>query len=65
MCAQSPYSFDPLFLSVLHIDALMVDLKRNWISMEFTTSNPWFFAFGHLSPFPSCFADYIVNCLLL
>ena len=28
MCAQSPYSFDLLFWSVLHIDAQMVDLKE-------------------------------------
>ena len=53
MGAQSPSSSDPLFWSVLCTGTQMVDLKRNWISVEFTTSNSCFFALGHLSSFPS------------
>ena len=46
-------------------DTQMVDLKRNWISVELTTSNSCFFALGHLSFFPSSFASYIIKSLRL
>lgn len=61
-----PVSFF-FWLSLLICSACiqMVDLYISWISVGLTTSNTWFFALGHLSFFPSHFAGYIINSLLL